>query len=199
MWQTRVRAGGGHPDPVTRHHPRAAALTVASLALAALSLATVLTGCSGRPGPTNAHSSPSADLRAQVEPIWAQMTQCMRTHGYPNWPDAVIGDNGQGTYPDVAGLDQKTAIDQLQATCGQILGQLPAQARPNQQPVTAAQLATLRQFAQCMRTHGEPDWPDPNADGGFPLAAEIKTHIGTTGVPPACRAIYSGSIAIDQP
>jgi hypothetical protein len=24
-------------------------------------------------------------------------------------------------------------------------------------------------FSQCMRSHGLPDWPDPRADGTFPL------------------------------
>jgi hypothetical protein len=123
----------------------------------------------------------------------------MRTHGYPNWPDAVIDSSGQGSYPDVSGLDEKAAIDALQGTCGQVLDQLPPQAKPHQQQITAAQMATLMQFAQCMREHGEMDWPDPRADGGFPLSADTRQRIGAAGVPAACRAGYSGSIAIDQP
>lgn len=127
------------------------------------------------------------------------MTECLRTHGYPNWPDAVIDNSGRGNYPEVAGLDEKGAIDALQSTCGHILDQLPAEAQPHQQQVTAAQLATLLQFARCMREHGEADWPDPQPDGGFPLSADAQQRIGAAGIPAACRAVYSGSIAVDQP
>jgi hypothetical protein len=36
--------------------------------------------------------------------------------------------------------------------------------------VTAADVAKMRQYAQCMRQHGISDFPDPRADGVFDLA-----------------------------
>jgi hypothetical protein len=30
-------------------------------------------------------------------------------------------------------------------------------------------------FAQCMRAHGLPDWPDPLADGSYRLPSDLQT------------------------
>ena len=169
-----------------------------SLVAVSFAAAAVLAGCGGRPS-GGAQSSPSVAPLTRAVQVWAQLTECMRTHGHPNWPDAVIDNSGRGSYPEVAGLDEKAAIDALQGTCGHILDQLPPEAQPHQQQVTAAQIATLLQFARCMREHGEADWPDPRPDGGFPLTVDAQQRVGAAGVPAACRAVYSGSIAVDQP
>ncbi len=173
-----------------RHRLNIAVVSVATVAL--------LAGCNGRQVAAS-QSSSSTSPRTDAAQVWAQMTECIRGHGYPNWPDAVIDGSGRGSYPGMAGLDEKSAIDALQSTCGHILDQLPPEAQPHQQQVTGAQMAMLLQFARCMREHGEADWPDPMDDGGFPLSAATQQRIGEAGVPAACRAIYSGSIAIDQP
>jgi hypothetical protein len=175
---------------VSRHRASLAALSFVTAAL--------LAACGGRPAGAP-QSSPSVARLNRAAQVWTQLTECMRTHGYPNWPDAVIDDSGRGSYPEVVGLDEKAAIDALQATCGHILDQLPPEAQPHQQQVTAAQMATLLQFARCMREHGEADWPDPRPDGGFPLSVDAQQRIGAVGVPTVCRALYSGSIAVDQP
>lgn len=165
------------------------------VAAAALTLAPLLSGCSSARTATSA--TPGDGARAQAVQVWAQLVGCMRTHGYPSWPDAVVDADGRGSFPDVAGLDEKSAIAALQPVCGAILDQLPAAARPTAQVVTTAQLATLRAFAACLRQHGIPRWPDPNADGGFPLRPAETQLVGTNGIPADCRAVYAGAIAVD--
>jgi hypothetical protein len=34
----------------------------------------------------------------------------------------------------------------------------------------AATIQQLQRFAQCIREHGIPNWPDPKSDGSFPIS-----------------------------
>jgi hypothetical protein len=144
--------------------------------------------------PTN---RPGAGQRDRAVAVWARMTGCLRGHGYPDWPDAIIDADGRGTYPEASGLDEKSAIGQLQPVCGPILDELPPGARPSPDTITDAELATLRAFAACMRGHGAPQWPDPNPDGGFTLSPAELQLVGTGGVPAQCRAVYAGRLTVD--
>jgi hypothetical protein len=56
-------------------------------------------------------------------------------------------------------------------SCGSILDQLPPSARTSAAPTD---IPALLRYAQCMRRHGFPDWPDPKSDGTFP-AAQLPT------------------------
>lgn len=40
---------------------------------------------------------------------------------------------------------------------------------------SAASTSRLERFSQCMRRHGEPNFPDPDAQGRFPLPAGMST------------------------
>jgi hypothetical protein len=55
----------------------------------------------------------------------------------------------------------------------------------SQAPITAADLAKDEQYAQCMRAHGIPNWPDPTADGGFPIP---KGKFNARAYPSAMKA-----------
>jgi hypothetical protein len=60
--------------------------------------------------------------------------------------------------------------------CGSILNELPPEDRGG--PVTPQNdPAMMRRFAACMRAHGIADWPDPNADGDFPLPPSLASSI----------------------
>lgn len=162
--------------------------------LACVSAAALLaTGCTAREPADRADTA----QHDRAVAVWARLTGCLRGHGYPDWPDAVVDAEGRGSYPEVSGLDEKAAIGQLQPVCGPILDELPPAARPSPDSVTAAQLATLRAFAACLRGHGAPQWPDPNPDGGFTLGPAELQLVGAGGVPADCRAIYAGRISVD--
>jgi hypothetical protein len=44
------------------------------------------------------------------------------------------------------------------------------------QGTSNAGASKLEQFSQCMRAHGEPQFPDPTAQGAFPLPAGVSTQ-----------------------
>jgi hypothetical protein len=156
-------------------------------------VALVAAGCAAR----KPADTPNTGQRDQAVAVWTRMTGCLRGHGYPDWPDAVVAADGRGSYPEVAGLDEKSALSQLEPICGSILNDLNPAARPSPDTVSAAQLATLRAFAACLRGHGAPQWPDPNPDGGFTLAPTELQLVGTGGVPAECRVVYAGRITVD--
>ncbi len=94
---------------------------------------------------------PSASQRDNSE-----LTACMRARGVPNFPAATS--NGQF---NLNGIDQKSPRFQAALNkCGQLFqSQNPAQ-------LTEQALAQGVKYAQCMRAHGIPNFPDPTVSGG---------------------------------
>jgi hypothetical protein len=154
------------------------------LALTLLTLA----GCAGHPGAA-ASPSPTALTNDQILAIGREAAQCMRQHGIPDFPDPVIGQHGDLDLPP--GPAGQQAKDQLQAhpdaqrTCEPILQRLPQFASPTRPAFTQEDLANLLKFAQCLRRNGIPEWPDPKADGTFPISG---TPLATEGKSARLRA-----------
>jgi hypothetical protein len=96
----------------------------------------------------------------------------MRTHGVPNFPDP----GSDGGIPK--GDAQQFGVSEPQFQAAQTACQplLPAGGSLDQQaeqciasddcpPALVQQLLNVeREFAQCMRSHGWPHWPDPTID-----------------------------------
>ena len=142
--------------------------SLAAVALAAVAL--LLAGCSDEPGGATTSSPTSTASRAEQGAAMLAVSRCMRSHGYPNFPDPVQGASGDWDWPP--------STDRMQATgeCEQLLRQAKAADRRNdRQKVDAATLAKLRRYAQCMREHGLPDWPDPNGAGAFKLPPRLQS------------------------
>lgn len=160
--------------------------------LAASGLA--LTACSGaaRPNGTPASSS----VRDQALPVWREFAACVRSHGVPDVPDPQVDEAGQATWPGRDDAQIQQAAQVVAGACDAILQKLPPQAQPHSHDqIGAAELATLRRWAQCMRDHGLPDWPDPNADGTFTLPQRIVAGGKPLFHPAqdACKDVYNGS------
>lgn len=141
--------------------------------LAVLAVVAALTGgvtaCSSG-GEASPQPSTSAIVNAQQWLALArQFSQCAREHGYPNFPDPVI-DNGEPVYPsDGAEVkEQARAVAQI-AECKAIDEQVAALRDANFPRYSAADIDKLKDFAKCLRAHGVPEWPDPKADGTFPI------------------------------
>lgn len=123
----------------------------------------VIAGCGSTGAPsgtvTNA-SNPGGKSPQQA----LKFAQCMRAHGVSNFPDPT----GQGIRinPSIA---SSPAFRTAQNACKKYL--------PNggQPPVTApGQRAAALAFAKCMRTHGEPNFPDPLVSApSSPPAGEV--------------------------
>jgi hypothetical protein len=158
------------------------------VAVLAVAGACALTAC-GSGGHATGHRTPSGAASTDAATVAREAVRCIRQHGLPNFPDLVY-DQQSGTWviPGGARKPPRNVV----AQCRPILDRLPAKNR--QRPLTTADIAKLRQLAQCMRQHGLPDWPDPNAEGAFPLPQRLR-HIDKRALKPqldACQKYFSG-------
>jgi hypothetical protein len=168
--------------------------------LAAAALAVIVAGCGGSSPPSASVSGSAASGKPGADAY--QFANCMRNHGVSSFPDPVVKVSGNSASvaihitPTVSG---SPAFKTAQKACAHILpgpngngnGLSPAQ----QQARTRALVA----FAQCLRTHGFPHFPDPNAQGDLSLqtvqAAGIDIHtpaLLTAGK--ACTSVTHGQI-----
>jgi hypothetical protein len=131
----------------------------------------IAAGCgSGGHATGHASASPGHSMSgAQVRATARELAQCIRRHGVPNFPDPVYNDRTDSweLAPGTA-KPPRSAMD----ACRSIASRLPS--KDKHPPVTAADMAKLRQLAVCMRRHGLPDWPDPDADGAFALPSRLR-------------------------
>ena len=88
-----------------------------------------------------------------------KFAQCMRTHGVPNFPDPTSGGQIAITPNEV----KSPAFQSAQGSCQKLL---PNKGSPPR--MTAAVRAAALRFAECMRTHGQPNFPDPLNGSGNP-------------------------------
>jgi hypothetical protein len=143
---------------------RTATLIIATGALALLAAACSSGGLS---------SGGSLDAGGLANSRLVAYSQCMRSHGMPNFPDPT-----GGVPPKVTAQELGVSSSQLQAAQRACQRLLPATGAS----LTASSLqrcylagvcpqALVRQavnaglqFARCMRSHGVPNWPDPTID-----------------------------------
>jgi len=172
------RTGGGG------NRRRAGALT----AMAAVALLTAACGVHVSLG-GRASSATSASTGAPTYAQEVALAQCMRSHGVPDFPDPDAAGgyslSGNGTLEGAGGSVNMNS-SQAQAAYGDCRHLLPggpsiAQLEQRVQQAQQAeekQLPLLLKFAQCMRGHGEPDYPDPTLSGqgtsGSPEGAGIN-------------------------
>ena len=126
-------------------------------------------------------SSSSSESGAPDQQQMVAFSQCMRSHGVPEFPEPTEGHllirrgdrNG-----NVTGVKPRSA--QFQAArkvCGKLL--------PNGGTPSPAQQAEIQEgalkFSRCMRAHGAPNFPDPTFSGG---AVQLKNAGGAGGIDP---------------
>jgi hypothetical protein len=133
-------------------------------ALAAVAAAAVLaTACGG--------SGPSAASPARGRPVTVvqelALAQCMRSHSVPDFPDPAASggfDLNAATIDSGPVQAAYGACRHLLAGGGPSIAQLQQKAQQAQEKQQQA-LPALVKFAQCMRGHGVPSFPDPPASG----------------------------------
>jgi hypothetical protein len=147
----------------------AAALIAATLLLAA---------CDGSRASSGPGGSPSGGI-SRTSPSAVAFAACMRAHRVPNFPDPDI--KGMPGQPDPRQLGVSPALYQVaEQTCRPFLpigGSLQQQTQrcvlfgECPQALVQQLLTIERQWAQCLRSHGVPNWPDPtiSAKGGRPV------------------------------
>jgi hypothetical protein len=125
-------------------------------------------------------------------------SQCMRSHGVPTFPDP----NGSGQIPKATAQHLGVSSSQYQTAQTACAHLLPNSGEASQTEIQQM-MSGMRGFAQCMRSHGVSNWPDPSTDNaGYPVfylhhkidanSPQIMTTIRT------CQPLLpqSGSLAI---
>jgi hypothetical protein len=146
------------------------------LAVALAGAGVLVAGCSnGSNGPgvagAGASASPSSSMSAAAsgEAQALAYAACMRSHGVPNFPDPTVRNGSVGfNITPGDGIDPNSSqyLSARQA-CQSLRGGGTANSG------TANYAAELK-FAQCMRSHGVPDFPDPNKNGGFSGTSSVN-------------------------
>lgn len=148
-----------------RPAPRAVAAVLATAALACLAC---LAGCGASTSSADpAGSGASAGQGGSANASLLGFSRCMRSHGVPDFPDPEP--SGNAKFPSAQQLGVSDSQYQTSENACQRL--LPAGADDSFPPAEVQQLLVgMREFSQCVRGHGVPDWPDPAVDSqGRPL------------------------------
>ena len=177
-------------------------LRTPTVTAAAFAAAVAVAACGGSSSPNNSNNSNnngnSASIRMGGAAFRAELrvSQCMRAHGVPNYPDPPSSggmhsvSNGNTVTVNGVKLDASPqTLQNAQQACAKYAPVGPA--------VSSSQLASISQAsvraAVCMRANGVPDFPDPSVTtgpGGHGLRISIGSGAGANLNPysPAFKA-----------
>lgn len=153
-------------------------MTRLNLSVVALaSVALLLAGCGGGGGGTTSNGgvarldttrqSPAAASEGGASPRGASpeaaalaFAECMRSNGLPNFPDP--SGSGGFQFRRGSGVDPfSPAFKAAQAKCEKRTGYQALEGPGSGPPPSSKTLARFLRIAQCMRSHGVPNFPDP--------------------------------------
>jgi hypothetical protein len=194
---------------VTRFLPLLPRTVAAVMTLATLALLTA--ACSASPASAGSAGSADAGGSASSRSDVA-FSACMRSHGLPNYPDPIVV-GGVTTLPKESAQHlgvSSSRFDAAQTSCQPMLpatgGSLTASSLQQcylagvcPQALVQQAMNAGRLFAQCMRSHGVPSWPDPSIDAEgrplFNIQVPRPTPAETGTAISACsRLDHSGSL-----
>ena len=89
-------------------------------------------------------------------------SRCIRSHGVPNFPDPVQTPS-RGYGYRTTGIDPHSGAFQAAL---QACKALPSPWNSTGQQLSSAQQEAWLKWAKCIRSHGVPDFPDPEFSGG---------------------------------
>jgi hypothetical protein len=184
-------ATAASPPAVRPPRPRRPLALCRLLVLPALALGLALAGCGGSsssPGVahvgTTSASSPaggsgggtpeSPETSATVQKEMVKFSQCMRTHGEPEFPEPSEGGihieshNGHGPNPE------SPRFQAAEKACSRYA---PQKLAPSPAQQAKMQEQALK-FSECMRSHGVPNFPDPKFSGG---GTRVRLKVGGAG------------------
>jgi hypothetical protein len=144
-----------------------------ALILISICVAGSVAACSsaGASGSHGGNSPGGGTEQAMI--VLRQLAHCIRSHGAPGFPDPVINPlTGAPDFPQ----DAPDIPASIQQACQSIANRLPPDVQQSQPP-TPRNMQALVRFARCMRSHGIPNWPDPNSLGEFPVDRQMSIQI----------------------
>ncbi len=179
------------PSPTTARLPRCWRRSAASLAGSLVAIGLLISGCGGGSTSSRAPNTGVANVGRQA----LAFASCMRARGVSGYPDPQVAASGNGVQvkisPGSANPDSP-AFKAADRACHHLLPSLVSTSASSgqQQPQNL-------KFADCMRSHGVPDFPDADRDGAFTLPSTINQQApqfkrATT----ACAPTEPGSLSI---
>jgi hypothetical protein len=152
-----VSKGGIRRPP----HLWAAAVVALGVTVAGCSDGSTVPTAGSQPTTTAAPAGGSASAGASPLAEAVAYSQCIRSHGVPNFPDPVQTPS-RGYGYRTAGIDPNSAAFQGAV---QACKALPSPWNTTGQQLSPAQQQAWLNWAQCIRAHGVPDFPDPTFSG----------------------------------
>lgn len=201
--------------PVTRRPRRAWSRTARTVAatIATAVLALLAAACSGSPSSAGSAGSPHA-AGSSSSPSAVAFSACMRSHRVPNYPDPDSNGHltkGGAQQFGVSGSQfqaaQHACQELLPNSGGSFMEQFQecVQGGECPQALVLQALTLMRNLAQCLRSHGVPNWPDPTIDpGGAPffnasgagLSHQYTHSAGFTSKVSECQSQVGGSTGV---
>jgi hypothetical protein len=189
-----------HPEPPVRRSQRVTAVLVKSrlgpwrllVAPAVIGLALAAAACGGgspnagvaRLGTTTTTAKPAGATAiggpsSSGDPL--EYSRCMRSHGVPNFPDPGASDSVIRAFKSSGVFSSATFMAASRACAKYNGGHLPT--TPTTQVVSPHEMDKLLAVSRCMRSHGVPNFPDPN-----PISGEIGRPAGISANSPTVLA-----------
>jgi hypothetical protein len=161
--------------------------------LACLVIAAGAAGC-GSASPSGSATSTSQGPGAAA----FAFSHCMRTHGVSGFPDPKVSVTPGSTSVIMhvtSAVAHSPHLKSAQQTCGHLLPG-PQNRTPAEQHARAQALLA---FARCLRSHGIPNFPDPDSQGQLSAqtinAAGVDLHApGFLTAAKACVGVTHGAI-----
>jgi len=129
-------------------------------------IAVLAVACGGGSSSTS-HTGASGELRQGLA-----FTQCMRSHGLPDFPDPNANGHGFGNQQQENQERSNPHFAMAYSDCQHLLPSAPSSHGTKGIP---SQTQLVR-FSRCMRSHGVPDYPDPNP------SVSIRTELAQLGI-----------------
>jgi hypothetical protein len=171
-----------------------------TLAVAPLfGLAVLVAGCGpNKPGAggsgSNTTSSTAAVTGSSSEALAQALAyaRCVRSHGVPGFPDPVTSPGGGVAFQINGGpgsdLNRNNPTFEAAKRACQSLWPPSSGGQPAPAP-SAQKLAAEVKYARCMRSHGLPNFPDPNAQGVFDSSRFNENSPGFQAASEACQSL----------
>jgi hypothetical protein len=168
---------------------------------AMLATAVAVAACGGSSSPNSRNAS--SKTAGKNKDVALKLAECMRSHGVPDFPDPQGGGSGFGIQANAGPSGGSVSVDghtlNVSAPAFQQAMQACQKDQPQGPPISGAQLAQAKQgaikMAECMRSHGVPNFPDPRVTvgpGGHGIAMQIGGGPGTSsGINPRSPAFQS--------
>jgi hypothetical protein len=157
------------------------------------------TGSSGSSSGTTTRSSGSSSGSGSVSVL--AFSRCMRSRGVPNFPDPVAGDKLPKISAEGLGVSN-SQFNAAERGCqrllptGEISGSRTGISSTVERCIVGGVCPTAvtqwladkeLKFAQCMRSHGVPEWPEPSTDSQGRVYFRVSRAWASTPPQPADR------------